>query len=217
MNNQMRELLESIDRKAEAGLCQYTLGGIRAFHQDIRLMIKKALAASQTCVAEPELPVKPEPLEFKDVMDMVARLPAAIQAYGYAKAGEGAADLRATLSASGQTAQAAMPNFDDGAAKRLRQVCNLVGLEKAVPESDVELWGCAFSVLGMIRNNLSRSAPQPSQVSEQDKLDAERYRFLRHADLDALHSQYYAGRDVPEGDEFDRIIDAARASQPKPE
>lgn len=92
--------------------------------------------ASQESIAQPELPQMRE--------------------YGEACA-------RAALSASGQTAQAAMPNFDDGAAKRLRQVCKLVGLEKAVPESDAELWGCAFSVLGMIRHNLSRAPSQPQQ------------------------------------------------------
>lgn len=40
-------------------------------------------------------------------------------------------------------------------------------------------------------------------------LDARRYRWLRHADLDEMAAKYWPGQDVPEGEGFDRAIDAA--------
>jgi hypothetical protein len=33
--------LDEIDRKAEAGLCQFTIGGARAFLEDIRSIVKR--------------------------------------------------------------------------------------------------------------------------------------------------------------------------------
>jgi hypothetical protein len=47
----------------------------------------------------------------------------------------------------------------EGAAKRLRAIVKLVGLEKAVPEDDATLWACAFTVLGSIRNALASQKP----------------------------------------------------------
>lgn len=41
------ELLERIEIKAEAGLCQMTFGGARACLQDIRKIAKEELVASQ--------------------------------------------------------------------------------------------------------------------------------------------------------------------------
>ncbi len=35
-------LIERIDLKAQAGLCSATFGGVRAFHDDIRLLIASA-------------------------------------------------------------------------------------------------------------------------------------------------------------------------------
>jgi hypothetical protein len=49
-----------------------------------------------------------------------------------------------------------------------------------------------------------------------DYQDAKRYRFLRHADLDEVCARHWPDREVPEGEELDRIIDeeiAALASQ----
>lgn len=43
----MVDLLGEIDRKAEAGLCQFSLSGARAFHEDIRLIVKEALEATE--------------------------------------------------------------------------------------------------------------------------------------------------------------------------
>ncbi len=40
--------------------------------------------------------------------------------------------------------------FTNDDAKRLRRVVNLLGLGSCVPESDDELIGCMFSVLGMV-------------------------------------------------------------------
>lgn len=48
---------------------------------------------------------------------------------------------------------------DLSAAIRLRLVCKLLGLGDAVPKDDAELWGCAFSVLGMIRAKLEEKKP----------------------------------------------------------
>lgn len=42
---EVRELLEEIDRKAEAGLCYFTLGSAREFLKDIRTAVAEALAA----------------------------------------------------------------------------------------------------------------------------------------------------------------------------
>jgi hypothetical protein len=39
-----RDLLEAIDRKAEAGLCYFTLGSARAFLQDIRDLVAPHIA-----------------------------------------------------------------------------------------------------------------------------------------------------------------------------
>jgi hypothetical protein len=47
----------------------------------------------------------------------------------------------------------------EGAAKRLRAIVKLVGLEKAVPKDDATLWACAFTVLGTIRNALAAREP----------------------------------------------------------
>jgi hypothetical protein len=50
------------------------------------------------------------------------------------------------------------------------------------------------------------SAAQPAQ---QDALDAARYRWLRHADLDEMEAAYWPGQHVPEGAAFDAAVDAA--------
>jgi hypothetical protein len=43
---------------------------------------------------------------------------------------------------------------DLDAAKRLRLICKLLGLESAIPDDDASLMGCLFPVLGMIRRNV---------------------------------------------------------------
>jgi hypothetical protein len=48
----VRELLEAIDRKAEAGLCYYQLGSVRSFHEDIRRMIADHFAKSSPPATE---------------------------------------------------------------------------------------------------------------------------------------------------------------------
>jgi len=56
-----------------------------------------------------------------------------------------------------QSLAPAVPDLD--AAKRLRLIANKVGLVKAIPEDDAQLWAVAFSVLGMIRHQLDRNQP----------------------------------------------------------
>ncbi len=55
------------------------------------------------------------------------------------------------------------------------------------------------------------TTPQPAQ----DK-DAERYRFLRYCDLDAMCKTYWPDSEVPTGLDFDAAIDAAIAKQKDP-
>jgi hypothetical protein len=49
-----RELLELIDRKAEAGLCYFTLGSARAFLEDIRDLVATHLAEPEKDSTVPE-------------------------------------------------------------------------------------------------------------------------------------------------------------------
>jgi hypothetical protein len=51
-------------------------------------------------------------------------------------------------------------------------------------------------------------------VGEQYKKDAERYRWLRFADLDALASTNWGAGEVYTGEQFDAAIDAAMKEQP---
>jgi hypothetical protein len=44
--------------------------------------------------------------------------------------------------------------------------------------------------------------------------DAERYRWLRHADLEEASAKHWPNGEVPEGDEFDGAIDAAMKDRP---
>jgi hypothetical protein len=52
----------------------------------------------------------------------------------------------------------------------------------------------------------------PSTDSAADARDAARYKWLRHADLDAMAAQYWPDGEVPEGEALDVIIDAAIAA-----
>jgi hypothetical protein len=54
------------------------------------------------------------------------------------------------------------------AAKRLRLICRLLGIESAVPDGDDSLMGCLFPVLGMIRRNIEErfTAPPPPMGGE---------------------------------------------------
>jgi hypothetical protein len=56
---------------------------------------------------------------------------------------------------------------DTDAAKRMRLIATKLGLGSAIPESDEELWGCAFSVLGMIRRKVEELLAQPSDNLQQ--------------------------------------------------
>jgi hypothetical protein len=56
---------------------------------------------------------------------------------------------------------------DTDAAKRLRLIATKLGLGSAIPESDEDLWGCAFSVLGMIRRRVDGLLSQPSDKLQQ--------------------------------------------------
>lgn len=67
----------------------------------------------------------------------------------------------------------------------------------------------AVSRLKVAEAALAKQVP----AQEQDKIDAQRYRFLRHADLDAMRDAYWPNSDVPEGEEFDRCVDAAQLAQ----
>ena len=53
-------------------------------------------------------------------------------------------------------------------AKRLRRVCGLLGLANAIPETDKELGGVVFSVLGMIARAIEKPA---AAVPERNVLD----------------------------------------------
>lgn len=48
---------------------------------------------------------------------------------------------------------------------------------------------------------------------EQSKRDAERYQFLRFADLDGMAEKYWANGIVPAGANFDEAIDAAMSAE----
>lgn len=78
-------------------------------------------------------------------------------------------------------AQASTPVMDLDAAKRLRRVCNAVGLGNAVPADDARLWSVAFSVLGMVDRAVEK-LQQPAQVSAPSVQVVEKRR------LDWLHS-----------------------------
>ena len=47
----LREALETIDRKAEAGLCYFTLESARCFHKEIRAFAQEVLSTSITTEA----------------------------------------------------------------------------------------------------------------------------------------------------------------------
>jgi len=59
----------------------------------------------------------------------------------------------------------------DYAARRLRLIAEKLGLGTAIPEKNVDLWACAFSVLGMIRSKLDEHKPIGWMI--QDKADIE--------------------------------------------
>lgn len=58
--------------------------------------------------------------------------------------------------------------LDADAAKRLRLICKLLGIESHVPADDETLWGAAFAVLGQVRAALE-AARQPAPVMLSDK------------------------------------------------
>ncbi len=98
-------------------------------------------------------------------------------------------------------------------ATRLRNVCRLVGIESAVPEDDATLDGARGAVLGQIARALRKPAAPPQDTSVRD---AERYRWLRHADLDALAAANWGKGEVYEGAQFDAAIDAAMGQSSPP-
>lgn len=62
------------------------------------------------------------------------------------------------------------------------------------------------------RHLASRRGTAPSIDSAADAKDAARYRFLRHADLDALAAQYWGNGEVYEGVQLDVALDEAIAA-----
>lgn len=85
-----------------------------------------------------------------------------LRTYGgqrYARMADSLLGIVKSLEARRTQPEATKPAQDLSAAIRLRLVCKLLGLEGAVPEDDADLWGCAFSVLGMIRSKLEEQKP----------------------------------------------------------
>lgn len=63
--------------------------------------------------------------------------------------------------ALGNQYAAAQWREDMDAAKRLRLICKLLGLESAIPDGDESLIGCLFPVLGMIRRAIEERLSTP--------------------------------------------------------
>jgi len=68
---QAGELLQTIDRKAEAGLCQMTHAGTREFLKDIRKLVAEALAAQQQQGLKVVEPVRNQALPGSREAEMV--------------------------------------------------------------------------------------------------------------------------------------------------
>lgn len=128
-----------------------------------------------------------------------------------------------TQPAGAQAAPAAVA----GPSKILEKVDTLIAsINEAHISKDAE-WkrGCfavADSVYEQIKDMLA-AAPttQPSPASQEDALDAARYRWLRHGDNDEKVLKAYTSRPsepgeptmfLPRTGELDRLIDAARAA-----
>jgi len=56
----------------------------------------------------------------------------------------------------------------DYSAMRLRLIAEKLGLGNAIPEKNTDLWGCAFSVLGMIRREVEKLVTQPAAAPSGD-------------------------------------------------
>lgn len=82
-------------------------------------------------------------------------------------------NARALLAAQPVPSKEAVSDLD--AAKRLRLIASKLGLSGAVPESDADLWGCAFSVLGMIRHELDKMLPAKEAPSAEPVGDEPAY------------------------------------------
>jgi len=84
------------------------------------------------------------------------------------------------------------------------------GLEEAAKFFDVNdtslFWGSQAA------GNIRALSPTSSDAGKDDARDAARYRWLRHADLDALAAANWKDGEVYEGDEFDAAIDQAMSS-----
>jgi hypothetical protein len=86
--------------------------------------------------------------------------------------------ISAVLSAS------ASPKPDMDAAKRLRLLCNMLGLKHGVPDDDAMLMQCQFAVFGVMRAALEASAS--------DKKESETFNDLAKDVLNVLNSFDYA-------------------------
>jgi hypothetical protein len=62
--------------------------------------------------------------------------------------------------------------LSDGAMKRLRLICKLLGLENAIPDNEASLRACEFSVLGMVRSKIEDYAALQSQLSQAQEENA---------------------------------------------
>lgn len=62
-------------------------------------------------------------------------------------------------------------------------------------------------------SDLERSVRDAKARTKGEELNAERYRLLRHCDLDDMAEKYWPGREVPTGVALDIVIDAAIAAQ----
>lgn len=133
------------------------------------------------------------------------------------------------------------PRPDIDVAKRLRLIASKLGLADAIPADDAELWGAAFSVLGMIRAKVDELTLQDCSPCESmgfvdgegepckacngsgqradSGRDAVRYRALRDQNIFAhvgSFSPYVVQGQtmrVLEGEELDKEVDAMAAQQ----
>lgn len=105
--------------------------------------------------------------------------------------------------------------FDADAAKRLRAICGLLGLKKAVPEDDATLMGALFAVLGMVRRAVTvqqaaasaREAAIPSAELLHDVCDTSD--ILMEWCVKNVHQWNF-----PQYDHLDRVVAKLRALLP---